>query len=75
MSLLTSCHNKRVGVCQIFTPGNTKYQCTIDLLFDWFEIRCTTTENFCFYLQNGPIQTSQTGGQLNTDTSPFSIPV
>jgi len=27
-----------------------------------------------FYLQNGLIQTSQTGGQWYSDTSPFSIP-
>jgi hypothetical protein len=40
-----------------------KYHCTIDLLFDWFEISCMTTDNFCFYLQNRLIQTSQTGGQ------------
>jgi hypothetical protein len=33
-----------------------------------------TTDNFCFYLQNRLIQTSQTGGQLYSDTSPFSIP-
>ncbi len=33
-----------------------------------------TTDNFCFYLQNGLIQTSQTGGQWYTDTSPFGIP-
>ncbi len=47
-------------------PGNTKggkYRCTIDLLFDWFGISCMTTDNFCFYLQNRLIQTSQTGGQ------------
>ncbi len=30
--------------------------------------------NFCFYLQNRLIQTSQTGGQWFSDTSPFSIP-
>jgi hypothetical protein len=29
---------------------------------------------FLFYLQNRLIQTSQTGGQLYIDTSPFSIP-
>jgi hypothetical protein len=29
---------------------------------------------FCFYLQNRLIQTSQTGGQQYSDTSPFSIP-
>jgi hypothetical protein len=33
-----------------------------------------TTEIFCFYLQNGLIQTSQTGGQWYSDSSPFSIP-
>jgi hypothetical protein len=33
-----------------------------------------TTDNFCFYLQNRLIQTSQTGGQRYGDTSPFSIP-
>jgi hypothetical protein len=32
------------------------------------------TGNFCFYLQNRLIQTSQTGGQQYNDTSPFSIP-
>jgi len=33
-----------------------------------------TTDNFCFYLQNRLIETSQTGGQWYNDTSPFSIP-
>ncbi len=33
-----------------------------------------TTNNFCFYFQNRLIQTSQTGGQWYSDTSPFSIP-
>ena len=33
-----------------------------------------TTDNFCFYLQNRHIQTSQTGGQWYSDTPPFSIP-
>ncbi len=33
-----------------------------------------TTDNFCFYLLNSLIQTSQTGGQWYSDTSPFSIP-
>jgi len=51
-----------------------KYHCTVDLLFAWFGIRCMTTGNFCFYLQNRLIQTSQTGGQQYSDTSPFSIP-
>jgi hypothetical protein len=33
-----------------------------------------TADNFCFYLQKRQIQTSQTGGQRYSDTSPFSIP-
>jgi len=33
-----------------------------------------TADNFCIYLQNRLIQTSQTGGQRYSDTSPFSIP-
>ncbi len=62
---------------QIHSSGNTfkgKYHCTNDLLFDWFGISCMTTDNFCFYLQNSLIQTSQTGGQQQRGTSPFSIP-
>jgi len=58
-------------------PGNTKggkYHSTIDLLFDWFVISCMKTDTFCFYLQNRLIQTSQTGGQWYSDTTPFSIP-
>jgi hypothetical protein len=51
-----------------------KYNCTVDLLFDCFGISCITTDNFCLYLQNRPIQISQTGGQQYSDTSPFSIP-
>jgi hypothetical protein len=55
--------------------GNTKGgHCTIDLLFDRFGIRCMTTDNFCFYLQNRLIQTSQTGGQQYSDTSLFNFP-
>jgi len=33
-----------------------------------------TTDNFCFYLPNRLIQTSQAGGQRYSDTSHFSIP-
>jgi hypothetical protein len=51
-----------------------KYHCTVDLLFDWFGMSCMTTDNFCDHLQNSLIQTSQTGGQWYSDTSPFSIP-
>jgi len=37
-------------------------------------ISCMTTDNFCFYLQNRLIQTSQKGDQWYSDTSPLSIP-
>jgi hypothetical protein len=50
--------------CEFIKPGNTKggkYHCTVDLLFDWFGISFMPTDNFCFYLQNRLIQTSQTG--------------
>ncbi len=50
-----------------------KYHCTVDLLFDWFGI-CSMYDNRQFFLQNRLIETSQTGGQLYSDTSPFSIP-
>ncbi len=66
-----------VSCTMCITAGNTKggkYHCTVDLLFDWFGISCMTTDNFCFYLQNRLIQTSQTGGQWYSDTSPLSIP-
>jgi hypothetical protein len=33
-----------------------------------------TTDKFCFYLQNRLIQTSQTGGQWYSDTSPLVFP-
>jgi hypothetical protein len=33
-----------------------------------------TTDNFCFYLQNRQIQTSQTGGQWYSDTFPLVFP-
>jgi hypothetical protein len=51
-----------------------KYHSTVDHLFDWFGISCMTTDIFRFYLQNRLIQTSQTGGQWYSDTSPYSIP-
>ncbi len=40
----------------------------------WLVWNRMTTDNFCFYLQNRLIQTSQTEGQWYSDTSPFSIP-
>jgi hypothetical protein len=54
--------------------GILKYHYTIDLLFNWYGISCMTTGNFCFYLENRLIQTSQTEGQRYSDTSSFSIP-
>jgi hypothetical protein len=64
------------GHCLVQHQGILKgeYHCTVDLLFDRFGISCMTTDIFCFYLQNRLIQTSQTGGQWYSDTSPFSIP-
>ena len=56
------------------TKGGEEYHCTVDLLFDWFGISSMRTDNFRFYLQDRLIQTSQTGGQWNSDTSPFSTP-
>jgi hypothetical protein len=58
-------------------PGNTKGgSITVPLTsyLTGFLISCITTDNFCFYLQNRLIQTSQTGGQPYSDTSPFSFP-
>jgi hypothetical protein len=55
-------------------PGNTEGgSITVLLSPCWFGISCMTTNNFCFYLQNRLIQTSQTGGQQYSDT-PISIP-
>ncbi len=71
-SLLLLRQNKLERLSREYLRGN--YHCTVDLLFDWFAISCMTTDNFCFYLQNRLIQTSQTGGQWYSDTSPFSIP-
>ncbi len=75
--VVTQCEFVNIIRYETLIPGNTKggkYHCAIDLLFDWFGIGCMTTDNFCFYLQNSLIQTSQTGGQRHSDTSPFSIP-
>jgi hypothetical protein len=49
-----------------------KYDYTVDLQFDWFGISCI--DNFCLYLQNRLIQTSQTGDKWYSDTPAFSIP-
>jgi hypothetical protein len=65
------------GFVLLVVPGNTKGESiTLPLAscLNWFGIRWMTTEYFCFYLQNRLIQTSQTGGQWYSDSSPFSIP-
>ena len=50
-----------------------KYHCTIDLLFDWFGLVCFANKNKNCQLSYSGFQTSQTGGQQYSDTSPFSI--
>jgi hypothetical protein len=50
------------------------YHWTVDLLFEWFGISCMTTDNFCFYLQNRLIQTSQTSQWYNDTSPPLVFP-
>ncbi len=50
-----------------------KYHCTIDLLFDWFGLVCFANKKNCQSLYS-LLQTSQTGVQWYSDTSPFSFP-
>ncbi len=57
--------------------GNTKGGSITVLLtscLTGLELAVWQLKFFCFYLQNRLIQTSQTGGQQYSDTSPFSIP-
>ncbi len=51
-----------------------KNHCTIDHLFDWFGLVCFANKNTNCQLSYSWFQTSQTGGQRYSDTSPFSIP-
>ncbi len=60
--------------CYIREYWRGKYQCTIDLLFDWFGLVCFTNRNKNFQLSYSRFQTSQTEGQQYCDTFPFSIP-
>jgi len=53
--------------------GNTKGG-SITVLLTSCSTGLESAVNICFYLQNRQIQTSQTGGQRYSDTSPFSIP-
>ncbi len=48
-----------------------KYHCTIDLLFDWFRLTCFINKNKTCQLSYCWFQTSQTGGQQYSDTSPL----
>ncbi len=48
--------------------------CTVDLLFDWFGISCTTTDNFCFYLQNRHPKPVKQEVNSTVILPPFSIP-
>jgi len=50
-----------------------KYHCTVDLLFDWFWLVCFANRNKNCQFSYRWFQTSQTGGQQYSDTSPFSI--
>ncbi len=59
----------------LLLPGNTKGGIIIVLLTSCLTgLECMTTDDFCFYLKNRLIQTSQTGGLQYSNTSPFSIP-
>jgi len=51
-----------------------KYHCTVDLLFNYFGLVCFANKNKNCRLSYSWFQTSQTGGQRYSDTSPFSIP-
>ena len=46
----------------------------MDLLFDWFGLVCFANKNKICQLSYSLFQTSQTGGQLYSDTSTYSIP-
>jgi hypothetical protein len=60
--------------CPIREYWRGKYHCTIDLLFDLLGLACFANKNKNFQLSYTWFQTSQTGGQWYSDTSPFSIP-
>jgi len=58
-------------------PENTKAGMIIVPLtscFDWFGLVCFAKKNKNCQLSYSWFQTSQTGGQWYSDTSPFSIP-
>jgi hypothetical protein len=51
-----------------------KYHCTVDLLFDLFGLVCFVNKNKNCQLSYSRFQTSQTGGQQYSDTSPLVCP-
>ncbi len=51
-----------------------KYHCTVDFLFDLFGLACFVNKNKNCQLSYSWFQTSQTGGQRYSDTSPFGVP-
>jgi hypothetical protein len=65
-------YSQKVVLLQGILKGN--YHCTIDLLFDWFGLICFANKNKSCQLSYSWFQTSLTGGQPYSDTSPFSIP-
>ncbi len=59
------------GVC---VQGTLKGEVSLYLLFDWFGLVCFANKDENCQLSYRWFQTSQTGGQQNSDTSPFSVP-
>ena len=63
----------------IYGPENThllckgKYQCTADLLFDWFGFSCFLNWNYKQICLFGQILMGQTGGQPNSDIFPCEV--
>ncbi len=51
-----------------------KYHCTVDLLFDQFGLVSFANKNKNCQFSYSWFQTSQTGGQWYSDTSPFNVP-
>ncbi len=63
-----------MSICLSREYKRGKYHCTVDPLFDWFGLVCFANKNKNCQLSYSWFQTSQTGGQPYSDTSPFSIP-
>ncbi len=65
-------HTAKIPLIREYYRG--KYHCTVDLLFDLFELACFANKNKNCQLLHSWFKTSETGGQPYSDTSPFSIP-